>query len=160
RFFRIDDVITDTAEKINVIGTAASLVRGSGTNQVTIPHLDFLSVDVEDGNDVVNVQSINYGTDVRHSGPGIDTVNVGHAGSLQGLVGIQGQLNVQEGGAGSLTHLNVDNSADTSNHNTSPFVTLSSGAILNLAPAPITDELQLSSDSVTVSGGSGNNIWT
>jgi hypothetical protein len=67
---------------------------------------------------------------------------------------------VEEGGAGSSTHLIVDNSADTSNHNTSPFVTLSSGAILNLAPAPITDGLQLSSDSVTVSGGSGNNIYT
>src|SRR5262249_41476042 len=110
--FRIEDVITDTAEKIKVTGAGGVSVIGSGTNQVTIPHLNSLAVDVLDGNDVVNIQSINYATDVRHSGPGVDTVNVGNAGSLQGIFGIQAPLHVEEGGAGSSTHLNVDDSAD------------------------------------------------
>jgi hypothetical protein len=70
-------------------------------------------VDVLDGNDVVNVQAINYGTTVRHIGPGVDSVNVGVAGSL---LGIRASLGVEEAGVGSSTHLNVDDSADTATH--------------------------------------------
>jgi hypothetical protein len=157
RLFRIEDVITDTAEKITVTGNGASLASGSATNQVTIAHLDSLVVDVEDGNDVVNVQAINYPADVRHSGAGVDTVNVGNAGSLQGLFGIQGALHVEEGGIGSSTHLNVDDSADTANQTN---VLLNFGAITNLAPGGITDGLGRPSDTVTVSGGTGNNVYT
>src|SRR5262245_5229281 len=65
--FRIETVITDTAEKITVTGTDAPAFVGSGTNQVsTLLPLKSLLADVLDGNDVVNIQAINYTTTVRH----------------------------------------------------------------------------------------------
>src|SRR5262249_30606147 len=73
-------IITDTAETINVVGTAAGGFQGSGTHTVTtfLP-CQSLFVDVLDGNDTVNVKGINYITTVRHIGTGLDTVNVGDA---------------------------------------------------------------------------------
>jgi hypothetical protein len=152
--FGIETVITDTAEKINVTGADAPAFAGSGTNQVTtfLP-LKSLLVDVLDGNDVVNVQAINYSTTVRHIGPGVDTINVGEGDSLQG---IQASLGVTEAGAGSSTHLNVDDSTDPASHGN---VLLAGGQINNLAPALIDYVLLNTSDAVTVSGGSGNNTY-
>ena len=152
--FRIETVITDTAEKINVTGADAPAFAGSGTNQVTtLLPLKSLLVDVLDGNDVVNVQAINYATTVRHIGPGVDTVNVGEVGRLSG---IQASLGVEEAGVGSSTHLNVDDSADTATHSN---VFLSGGQINDLAPALIDYVLLNTSDAVTVSGGSGSNTY-
>jgi hypothetical protein len=154
RFLR-QDVITDTSEKINVIGTAASAFVGSGTNSVaTFQPMQSLFVDVLDGNDVVNVQAINYAANVRHIGPGIDTVNVGNAGSLQNILGAVG---VTQAGTGSVTHLNVDDSADKANLTK---VLLFGGQINNLAPSPIAYNLLGSGDAVTITGGSGNNVYT
>jgi hypothetical protein len=154
RFLR-QDVITDTAEKINVVGTAASDFVGNGTNSVaTLFPIQSLFVDVLDGNDVVNVKDINYATTVRHIGSGVDTVNVGDGGSL---LGIQGSLGVTQAGTGSVTHLNVDDSADKTNQTN---VLLFGGQINNLAPALIAYGLLGSSDSVTITGGSGNNVYT
>jgi Ca2+-binding RTX toxin-like protein len=110
-------------------------------------------VDVLDGNDVVNVQAINYTTTVRHIGPGVDTVNVGEAGNLQG---IQASLGVTEAGVGSSTHLNVDDSKDSGTHGS---VLVAGGQIANLAPALIAYSALNSSGVVTVSGGSGNNNY-
>ncbi len=108
--FLLEEVIADTAEKINVTGPGASRWSGSGTNQViTILSIPSLLVDVFDGNEVVKVQAINYATTVRHNGAGVGTVNVGEAGRLSG---IQGSLAVEATGVGSLMHLNVDDSAD------------------------------------------------
>jgi Ca2+-binding RTX toxin-like protein len=152
--FGLETVITDTAETINVTGTDASAFAGSGTNQVTtLLPLQSLLVDVLDGNDTVNVQAINYNTTVRHIGPGIDTVNVGAGGSLQG---IQASLGVTEAGVGSSTKLNVDDTNDPATHNN---VLLAGGQIANLAPALIDYTLFSSSDAVTVSGGSGTNNY-
>jgi hypothetical protein len=154
RFLR-EIVLTDTAEKINVVGTAAGGFQGSGTNTVTtLLPLHSLRVDVLDGNDTVNVQAINYLTDVRHVGAGVDTVNVGNSGSL---LGIQASLGVEEAGAASSTHLNVDDSADNANRN----VLLFGGQINNLAPASIVYSSALNpSSSVTVTGGGGDNVYT
>src|SRR5262249_14889034 len=108
-------IITDTAENINVIGTAAGGFQGKGTHTVTtfLP-VEALFVDVLDANDPVTVQRINYPPTVRHTGAGVDTVNAGDGGSLQG---IKGSLGVTEAGAASSTHLNVDDSADGASHN-------------------------------------------
>jgi Ca2+-binding RTX toxin-like protein len=153
--FLFETVITDTAEKITVSGADAPAFSGSGTKQVTtLLPLKSLLVDVLDGNDTVNVQAINYATTVRHIGAaGVDTINVGEAGRLSG---IQASLGVTEAGAGSSTHLNVDDSADAANHS---GVLLFGGQINNLAPTPIAYVLLNSSDAVTITGGSGNNTY-
>jgi hypothetical protein len=155
--FLTEVVITDTAEKINVVGTAAaSSFQGSGTNTVsTFLPVQSLFVDVLDGNDVVNVKDINYAVTVRHIGAGVDTVNVGDAGSL---LGIQGSVGVTEAGAASVTHLNIDDSADKANLTK---VLLFGGQIDNLAPfASIAYNALNASSSVTITGGSGNNVYT
>jgi hypothetical protein len=152
--FGIETVITDTAETIDVTGADASAFAGSGTNQVTtLLPLKSLLVDVLDGNDTVNVQAINYATTVRHIGLGVDTINVGEAGSLQG---IQATLGVTEAGTGSSTQLNLDDSADTVTHSS---VFVAGGQIANLAPALIAYNALNSSSAVTVSGGGGNNTY-
>jgi hypothetical protein len=162
--FALQDVITDTAEKINVVGPGAGRWTGSGTNQVsTLLPIPNMLLDVEDGNDVVNVQATNYNLVVRHTGPGTDTVTVGNADPVPGFLappGVQGiskPLLVTETGTGSSTHLLVDDSPDTVNR---PFVQLASNQVNNLAPAPIGWLLSNPADAVTVSGGSGNDNYT
>jgi hypothetical protein len=147
-------VITDTAENVNVIGTAAGGFQGKGTHTVTtfLP-LQSLFVDVLDGNDIVNVKGIDYTTTVRHIGAGLNTVNVGDGGTL---LGIQGSLGVTDAGAGSSTHLNVDDSADPVSRN----VLLFGGQINNLAPASIAYGLLNGSSTAAVTGGSGNDTYT
>jgi hypothetical protein len=160
----LQDVITDTAETINVVGPGASRWTGSGTHQVgTLLPIPNLLLDVQDGNDAVNVQATNYNLVVRHTGPGLDTVTVGNAGSVSGFLappGVQGILKpllVTETGVGSSTHLLVDDSADTVNR---PLVQLASSQVNNLAPAPIGWLLSNAADAVTVNGGSGNDNFT
>jgi hypothetical protein len=147
--FGIEDVLTDTTQKISVTG-------GPGTNQV-VTHLSSLFVNDVNNNDVVNVQAINYPTTIRNLSPGLNTVNVGNAGSLQGIFGIQAPLGVEDQLAGRSTHLNVDDSKDAANK---PNVLLFGGQINKLAPAPISYVFLNKSDSVTISGGSGNNTYT
>jgi hypothetical protein len=150
------EIITDTSEKITVTGPGAFRFAGSGTNQVsTIFGINSLFVDVQDGNDVVNVQAINYSTTVVHSGPGVDTVNVGDGGSVQGIAA---PLLVAETLTGGSTQLTVDDSLDNTNR---PFVQLVNNQIIGLAPAPISYVfLHDNADSVTVLGGKGNNNYT
>jgi hypothetical protein len=155
--FTIERVFTDTAEKITVTGAGAGLATGSGTNQVIV-HGDFaistITVDGVDGADVVNVQSINVPTAVKHSGPGSLTVNVGN--NVNGVQAISAPLTVNAGGG--VTNVNVDNSADSGNH---PNVTLSASAIENLAPAAITYLPAIGGNLfVHVTGGNGGNIYT
>jgi hypothetical protein len=81
-------------------------------------------------NDTADVQAIDYLTDVRHVGAGVDAVDVGNSG---GLPGIQASLGVEEAGAASSTRLNVDDSADGASRD----VLLLGGQINHLAPASI-----------------------
>src|SRR5262249_25504461 len=114
-----------------------------------------ITVDVGDGNDVVNVQSNTDQTTVKHSGPGSLTVNVGN--SNNGVQSIRGALTVTAG-ANNVTNVNVDDSADKGNHGNfpSPPVTLSNSAIVNLAPAAINyQQSSTGALNVTVTGGSG-----
>src|SRR5262249_20330678 len=87
-------------------------------------------------------------------GGGLDTVNVGNAGSVQGILGAVTVTNLA-----SFTRLNVDDSSDPISRN----VTLSASgltAILSgLAPAPI-DYPTTAINSLTVRGGSGGNTFT
>ncbi len=126
------DVITDTAETINVTGPGASRWAGSGTHQVlSIQPVPTLVVDMVNGTEVVNVQAINSTTLVRHDGPGLATVNVGNGGRLSG---IGAALTVEGAGPGSLVHLNIDDTNDPS----SPTVTLGTNNIkVAGVPAPI-----------------------
>jgi hypothetical protein len=119
----------------------------------TLLSLQSLFVDVLDGNDTVNIKGISYLTTVRHIGTGLDTVNVGDGGSVQG---IRGSLGVEEAGAGSSTHLIVDDSADGASRN----VLLFGGQINNLAPASITYGTLNGASTVTVTGGGGNDSYT
>jgi hypothetical protein len=147
--FGIEDVLTDTTQEISVNG-------GPGTHQV-ITHLTSLFVNDVNNNDVVNVQGINYATTIRNISPGLNTVNVGNAGILQGIFGINAPLGIEDQLAGRSTHLNVDDSKDFTSK---PNVVLFGGQINNLAPASISYVFLNKSDSVTISGGSGNNAYT
>jgi hypothetical protein len=56
-------VLTDTAQKIFVTGPGAPRWFGSGTNEVvTFSPVESLSATFQNGNDVINVQDIDYGT--------------------------------------------------------------------------------------------------
>jgi hypothetical protein len=147
----IEHVFTDSAEKINVTGPGAVHCTGSGTNQVVCDgsvNFTHISIDVVDGNDTVNVQSIDNFTTVAHSGLGDLTVNVGNAQA--GVQQIVAPLTIHAS-AFSTTNIKVDNSADTGAHSN---VTLSDTKILNLAPSVITYVQTNGSLNVTVDGGS------
>jgi hypothetical protein len=148
-----EDVITDTAETINVTGPDASHVAGNGTHQVTFLPPKSIFVDLSAGNEVVNVRATNAPTLVRHEGTGVATVNVGDAGKLQG---IQASLLIQDLGAGGSVRLHVVDSADAVSHTN---VRLTGGTINNLAPAEIDYSNLNSPSSVTIAGGSGNNTY-
>jgi hypothetical protein len=151
-----ENAITDTAETITVTGPGASRWTGSGTNRVsTLLSIPSLLVDVQDGNDVVNVQAINYAAKVQHNGPGSDTVNVGN--TADGVQSINGPLTITAG-FNNVTNVNVNDSADKGNHSN---VTLSNSAILNLAPAAINyQQNPIGSLHVNVTGGSGKDAYT
>src|SRR5262245_60732291 len=89
----LENILADTAEKITVTGPGANRWHGSGTNQVfTLLPIPSLLVDVQDFNDVVNVQAINYPARIRHLGLGRNTVNVGNA--AHGVQDIRGPLTI------------------------------------------------------------------
>jgi Ca2+-binding RTX toxin-like protein len=149
--FFFERVITDTAETITVTGPGASRWGGSGTHQVvTLQPVKSLLVDLFNGNETVNVQKIDYPTEVRHLGPGLATVNAGNAGRLGG---IQGPLSTDAVGVGSAVHLNVDDSKDPSQK-----VTLGPNVLQVLGVAsPIT--FLAGTSSVDVSGGAGDTYF-
>jgi Ca2+-binding RTX toxin-like protein len=145
--FLFERIITDTAETITVTGLGASRWGGSGTHQVvTLQPVKSLFVDLFNGNEVVNVHNIDYPTEVRHTGPGLATVNAGNAGRIQG---VQGPLTTDAVGLGSSVHLNVDDSADPSKS-----VTLGPNVIQVPGASPII--FLAGTSSVDVSGGAGD----
>jgi hypothetical protein len=159
KFFQQDVlVISDTAETISVSGPGAAFCTGGGTHQVTFSSFSFpinsITVDTVDGNDTVNVLADAVPTVVKHSSNfGILTVNVGNP--TNGVQAITAALTV-DGVAFGTTNVNVDNSADPTSHNSGSGVTLSSTAIVGLAPAAI-NYVQggFGTLNVTVTAGSG-----
>jgi Ca2+-binding RTX toxin-like protein len=141
-------IITDTAETITVTGPGASRWGGGGTHQVvTLQPVKSLFVDLFNGNEVVNVHNIDYPTEVRHTGPGLATVNAGNAGRLQG---VQGTLTTDAVGLGSSVHLNVDDSADASQK-----VTLGPN-VIQFAGVAAPISFLAGTSSVDVFGGAGD----
>jgi hypothetical protein len=153
----VDRIFTDTSEKITVTGPGAALCTGSGTNQVICSGfltIKTITVDGVDRNDVVNVAAIDVPTTVKHNALSNLTVNVGNP--LKGVRQVLAPLTIDGVGFGT-TNVTVDDSADPSNH---PNVTLSSGAILGLAPAAINFvQCGFGTLNVTVTGGSGANSF-
>jgi hypothetical protein len=120
---KLERVISDANAIITVTGPGAFRWGGSGTHQVfTFDPVPSLVVDVFAGNQVVNVQAIDYPTQARHFLPGVATVNVGAGGTL---AGIKAPLQVQGAGLASFIHLNVDDSNDPG----SPIVALGASNI-------------------------------
>jgi Ca2+-binding RTX toxin-like protein len=149
--FLFERIITDTAETITVTGPGASRWGGGGTHQVfTLQPVKSLFVDLFNGNEVVNVHTIDYPTEVRHNGLGLATVNAGNAGRLQG---VQGPLTTDAVGLGSSVQLNVDDSADAPHK-----VLLGPNSIQFVGVAsPIT--FLAGTSSVDVSGGAGDTYF-
>jgi hypothetical protein len=79
-----------------------------------------------------------------------NTVNVGNAGSAQGIFGAVTIFN-----SPSRDQVNIDDSADNGNRN----VTISTSAVTGLAPAAI-NFTPFSVSTLSVLGGSGNNTYT
>ena len=112
-----------------------------------------MNITTGSGGDTVNVLATGVPTSLSTSG-GHDTVNVGNAGSVQGILGA---LTIQN--PPSFNTINVDDSADT----TARTVTLSTfvsggaswGSITGLAPAAINYKYADTSG-VNITTGSGN----
>src|SRR5262249_10657414 len=108
-----------------------------------------------DGTDVVNVKRTSSNFSVNGLN-GLDTVNVGVAGSVQNINDI---LRIEN--SYGYTALNVDDSADTVARNVSMTQFGDIGFITGLAPPSATILYQGSQlRSLVVSGGSGGNTFT
>ena len=100
---------------------------------------------------VFNVQATPAAVATNVLGGGVSAaVNVGNAGSVQG---INGTLNV-DNSTGAQNNLTVDDSADS----TAQTVTLTSGTIHGIAPADI-EYVSADTNSVTIDGGSAGNFF-
>ena len=105
----------DTAARTATLSTFASgganwgSITGLAPAAINYKYDDTTSVAIETGlgNDTVNVHATGVATTLISFG-GHDTVNVGNAGSVQGILGA---LNIQN--PPSLTTLNINDSADT-----------------------------------------------
>jgi Ca2+-binding RTX toxin-like protein len=170
-------LVDDSADAISRTATLASTtLTGLAPATITYTNLSALTVNGGTAGNVFTVAStpgaiptvLNSGTGadkvfVQTTAPsssltvngqgGLDTVSITNAGSVQG---IQGAVTVtNKGGAGNLTTLTVDDSADT----TARTATLGATSLVGLAPATITYDAN-SLSSLTVDGGSGGNAFT
>jgi acrosin len=152
---------TDTGTPITVTGNGAGQTKGSGTNQVTWfrpvgTFDDSISLTMNAVTNVVNIESIDVNTAVFFgSGTQTNTVNIGNAGSLQG---IKGGVDVIGPSAGLTNNsINVDDSKDSANNK----VTISGTSIQGLAPTSISYQQSPNSPtSLDISGGNGNDTYT
>jgi hypothetical protein len=128
--------IDDSADATgHIVTLTSSSVTGLAPAPISYTQADLLSLTVNGGTggNIYNVQSTpNHGvagtvvTSLRAARP--DTVNIGNAGSAQGIVGT---LSVSD--PPSYVALNVDDSADAAGRN----VTLTNAALSGLSPGPI-----------------------
>jgi hypothetical protein len=126
-FFGTERILTDTTQNIFVSGPGASRWFGSGTKQVfTFQPVNSLSATFQNGNDIVNVQDIDYATalvtknatvnvqvataPLTISGAGALQVNVGQS-STGGLKSVTGPVAIANSVANA-TNLFIDDTGD------------------------------------------------
>jgi hypothetical protein len=121
--------------------TAWGQIAGLAPAAINYEYADTSSVHIKTGSaaDTVNVQGTGVTTYLDSSG-GLDTVNVGKAGSVQGILG---ELYIEN--SPSFTSLSVDDRADTTAHTVTlstftPVADTAWGQIAGLAPATINYE--------------------
>ncbi len=142
--------------------TNSLTVNGTGDNVDTIalrtmdsgfaPAIGF-TVDTGAGDDFVNVLQTNAGYETNvTSSDGTETVNVGNAGSVQGILGT---LSISNPSPALFSHVTVDDSADGLLKDN---VILTNNSITNLAPAVI-NYVASGIDTLTINGGSNNNTY-
>jgi hypothetical protein len=166
---------TDTAENITVTGPGAAKCTGSGTTSVTFNGtLNSITVNSSGGQDTITVQQTDVTTlNVGNSGTitvnveattgplgisypdqaGFLNVNIGNAGSLQGIQG-QVTLTNTSGGATNVI-LTVDDSADAAVRT----ATISSTQITGLVSSPVV-YTSAGLSGLTVKGGSAADTFT
>ena len=131
----IDDS-TDQVSRTMPITITNAAITGLAPAVISYAQSALRSLTIQGGpgnNAYYNVQSTpNHGAagtvETSLTCRGSDPINVGNAGSVQGITGV---LNIHNGGV--FTTLNVDDSSDFSHHST----TITNSDITNLAPAPI-----------------------
>jgi hypothetical protein len=131
-----------------------AITVGNGNNTYTVngtPAYQDTTLNTGNGTDTVNVQGNASTLTVNAGGSGADVVNVGGAGSLAGITGALTLNN-----APSYSHVNINDGFDNADH---PNVVLTATSLTGLAPAPITFG-PADLDSLTISGGFGNNTYT
>lgn len=157
---QVNSGATPTFELINFANkTAVTISALAGDDTITINNpvpgngLKTLTVDSEDGLDVVNVLATATGVDTTVSstnGAGTtDVITIGSGGSVQSILGT---LNIQN--TFGFSNVTLDNSADT----IARTVTVSSSQITGLAPGAI-NFTAFSIDTLKISGGSGGNTY-
>jgi hypothetical protein len=159
----VDDSGDGTAQTATI--TKNSISGTWSPAAITYANIGTLRIHGGTGGDTFNVLSTASGTTTNIVGHGSSTVNVGNAGSVQGILGA---LNIEN--PPSFNTVVVDDSADA----TARTVTLSSGGnafndsdgngdpygfITGLAPATISYEY-FNTTSVTINGGSGAGLHT
>ena len=147
--FELVDFANKTNVTVNGLGGADTIIVNNPNPGLG---LTTLTVDGGAGSDVTDVLATpsSVTTTITDSGATTDTVNIGSAGSVQG---IQGAVNVTN--PGGFTSLNVDDSADA----TGRVVTVSSTQITGLAPATI-GYTTIDISALTIDGGLGADTFT
>jgi hypothetical protein len=138
---------------LDVSGGGVRATLNGETAQFEPGAISSVVVNTGGGTDTVNVLRTLAGVPVTinyNGGGGSDVANLGVGGSVQGL---QGAVTIHNGP--SYTHVAIDDSADAGNRT----VTIGSGGVTGLAPAAINFGA-VSLNTLTVSGGSGNNSYT
>ncbi len=108
------------------------------------------------GNDVIDIEDIPAGLIVETIEMDTSTVNVGKAGSLQGILGTLDVMNPMD-----LTYLVLDDSADSTDHT----VTVSNSGVRGLAPGTedyldgLIEYSQFDIGGLTIKGSSGSNTY-
>jgi hypothetical protein len=135
----------------SVTGLAPAAINYSYGNTTSV------AIETGMGNDTINVLATGVETDLSSSG-GRDTVNVGNAGSLQGIHGV---LNIQNHPL--FTTININDSADTGTHTAllAQFTSGGSswGSIIGLSPAAINFKFADTSSPVNISTGTAHVTW-
>jgi hypothetical protein len=142
-----DSVVFDGANYGEISGLAPGNIYYSylGTSAIT--------VHTGGGTDTVNVHATGVPLTIDNDGGGgNDIVTLGANGNAQG---IRGAVTVYNGP--SYTHVNIDNSAEGSNHNHT--VTIGSAGVRGLTPADV-NFTSYSVNTLNVLGGRGNNTYT
>ena len=155
------DTVARTATLSTFVSGGANLgsITGLAPAAIDFKYADTASVSITtgSGNDTVNVHATGVTTNLSSFG-GHDTVNVGNAGSLQGILGA---LNIQN--PPNLTTLNINDSADATAR-TATLSTFASGgancgSITGLAPAAINFKYADTSGPVNISTAVGRVSW-